>query len=150
TAAWLPWVLWTLERFRHTGSLPWVAWAGTFLALQGLAGQIQLIVMGGMVWVTWLVYYGIAGTGSQVGWSRLLLGGVVACWLGALGCLPQMAPMLEVSRWSGYGRFNPEFYHSGNLKIRFLVGLVGPWMMGGGFGATTEAKYWGLVEHGIF
>ena len=148
--AWLPWVLWALERFRARGTAAWAVLAGTFMAVQALTGFLQLVVIGAMVWLTWLTYFAVAEPGGGVRRGRLLLGGVAACLLGAAGSLPQMLPMLEVSRWSGYGAFNLEFFRSGNLKVRFLAGLVGPWVLGGGFGAPTGGHYWGLTEHGIF
>ena len=150
SAAWLPWILWGFERFRISGSMFWVVATGTLMAFQALGSLMQMIVLGGFAWITFLAYYGIAGPGSHCGRRRFIFGGLAACLLGAIGSLPQTLPMLEVSHWSGYGEFNPDFFNSGYLKFRFLVGLAGPWVLGGKFGATLPNGYWGLTEHGIF
>jgi hypothetical protein len=150
SAAWLPWILWGFERFRTSGSMFWVVMTGTLMALQALGSLMQMIVMGAFAWLTFLAYYGIAGPGGHCARRRFVLGGLAACVLGAVGSLPQTLPMLEVSHWSGYGEFNPDFFNSGYLKFRFLVGLAGPWVLGGKFGATQPLGYWGLTEHGIF
>lgn len=149
-AAWLPWVLWSLERFRATGAFLWVAVTGTLLTLQALAGQVQLIVMGGLVWITYLAYFGLAGPGPALSRGRFLLGGFAACVLGAIGSLPQVLPLLEVASWSGYGHPDPEFFHTGELKPRFLAGLLGPHLFGGRWGVAASPGTWGLTEHGLF
>jgi hypothetical protein len=150
SAAWLPWVLWGFERFRINGSMFWVLMTGALMALQALGSLMQMIVLGAFAWITFLAYYGIVGPGALCGRRRFIFGGLAACALGAIGSLPQTLPMLEVSRWSGYGEFNPDFFNSGYLKFRFLVGLAGPWVLGGKFGVTQPLGYWGLTEHGIF
>jgi hypothetical protein len=150
SAAWLPWVLWGFERFRTSGSMFWVVTTGSLMAFHALGSLVQMIVLGGFAWITFLAYYGIAGPGNHCGWRRFVLGGLGACLLGAIGSLPQTLPMLEVSHWSGYGEFNSDFFNSGYLKFRFLVGLAGPWVLGGNFGVTQPLGYWGLTEHGIF
>jgi len=131
SAAWLPWILWGFERFRISGSMFWVVATGTLMAFQALGSLMQMIVLGGFAWITFLAYYGIAGPGEHCGRRRFIFGGLAACLLGAIGSLPQTLPMLEVSHWSGYGEFNPDFFNSGYLKFRFLVGLAGPWVLGG-------------------
>jgi hypothetical protein len=166
-AAWLPWALWGFERFRISGSLFWVAATGTLLTLHALSSLMQMIVMGGFVWLTYLAYFTLRGPDCEPAnrergdgvmspfrpsmrrW-RFLLGGLSACFLGAAGSLPQILPMLEVARWSGYGEFHADFFNDGYLKFRFLVGLAGPWVLGGNFGASSPNGYWGLTEHGIF
>jgi hypothetical protein len=150
SAAWLPWILWGFERFRTTGSSLWVVMTGTLMAFHALGSLMQMIVLGGFAWLTFLAYYGITGPGSRCGRWRFVLGGLAACVLGAIGSLPQTLPMLEVSHWSGYGEFNSDFFNSGYLKVRFLVGLLGPWVLGGNLGVTQPLGYWGLTEHGIF
>ncbi len=150
SAAWLPWILWGLERFRISGSLIWVVVTGTLLTLHALAAHVQMIVLGGFIWLTYLAYMTVAGAGNGCGRWRFVLGGSGACFLGAMGSLPQILPMFEVSRWSGYGQYNPDFFNSGYLKFRFLVGLAGPWVLGRNFGASSPSGYWGLAEHGIF
>jgi hypothetical protein len=148
-AAWLPWVLGALERFRQTGTVRAAVLAGTFLALHSLPGHLQMIAMGGLVWLTYLAYFAIAGPG-RVGRWRFVIGTGGACLLGAIGSLPQVLPMAEVAAWSTYGAFDGGFFSNGNLKARFLGGLVGPWMLGGLHGVVPAVGYWGLTEHGLF
>src|SRR5262245_19421094 len=45
SAAWLPWILWALERFRHTGAPVAAVLAGTFLAVHALPGHPQMVAM---------------------------------------------------------------------------------------------------------
>ena len=148
-AAWLPWILWSLERFRRSGSFTWVAITGTLLTVHALAGQMQLVVMGGLVWLSYLAYFTVFPSRPWRNRLRFLFGGLAACALGALGSLPQMLPMLEVASWSGYGKFDFDFFHSGSLEVRFLAGLLGPHVLGG-FEVSSPGGYWGLTEHGIF
>src|SRR5438552_57746 len=144
-----------LRSFRSVSPQVAGAWdpailTGALMALHALGSLVQMIVLGGFAWLTFLAYYGIVGPGSRCGRRRFVFGGLAACVLGAIGSLPQTLPMLEVSHWSGYGEFNSDFFNSGYLKFRFLVGLAGPWVLGGKFGATLPTGYWGLTEHGIF
>lgn len=147
--AWLPWVLWALERFRRTGSPLAAVLAGTFLAMHALPGHLHMVAMGSLVWLTYLGYFAISGPGTISRW-RFVLGVGGACLLGAIGSLPQVLPMMEVASWSGYGEFDPGFASSGNLKARFLPGLLGPYVLGGHNQVPRAVGYWGLTEHGIF
>jgi hypothetical protein len=149
-AAWLPWVLWSLEGFRTRGTWLWVAVTGTFLSLLALPGHPQMIVLGGVVWLTHLVYFTWVGPGECCSRPRFVLGVAAAVGLGALGSLPQVLPMTEVAGWSKYHKLDPSFVADGHLKGRYLAGLAGPWVLGDGFGATRPHDYLGVSEQGIF
>ena len=82
TAVWLPWILWALENFRRERTWIWIVVAGTLMALHALAGHTQTIVIGGLVWVPYAVYFTIFQRGSFAARLGFALG---ICLAGALG-----------------------------------------------------------------
>jgi hypothetical protein len=149
-AAWLSWVLAAFELFRTRGTVAWIAVTGTLLTLLALPGHPQMIVLGGVVWLTYLLYFTWIGPGDRCSRGRFVLGVAVALIIGALGSLPAVLPVAEVAKWSGYRNADPGFVADGHLKIRFLAGLAGPWILGDGFGATRPHDYLGVSEQGVF
>jgi len=148
-AAWVPWVLLALECYRQRGSMPRMVLAGTLMAVQALAGHLQMVVYSGVLWLTFLGYFLIVGPGPACGRWRFAAGVIVACLLGAAGSVPQNLPMLEVSGWSGYNATSRSFFGDGCLKVRFLVGLLGRWILGGSEGVPVPGGY-SPGEFGIF
>jgi hypothetical protein len=148
-AAWLPWILWCLERYRHTGQVRWVVFAGTCMAGPGLAGGLQIVAMGGVVWACYAIYFG--GLVARGGWARgRILGGVLGAGvLGAAGSAPQLLPLWEVARWSSYRTFDSEFFCQGSLPGRYLAGLAGPWVFGGADWVAKPQGYY-VTELGVF
>src|SRR5262245_46385946 len=104
-AVWLPWVIWSLERWRRQGRPVWVLTAGSLLALHALAGNPQLVVIGATLWLFHAAWFTVLGTGGGIGRGRFLVGELAACTLGAVGSLPQMLPLFEVAGWSEYHGF---------------------------------------------
>jgi len=69
SAAWTPWVFWSLRHYAHRGQPGRLAATGAFIALQCLAGHVQvaaLTALGSFVWLA-----------GRYGWRR----GVMARWL---------------------------------------------------------------------
>jgi hypothetical protein len=133
TAAWLPWILWAFENFRRQRTWLWVAIAATLLALHALVGHTQTVIISGLVWVPYAIYFMIAERGSLSQRLRFGLGVGVACVLGAVGALPQLLPMVEVGGWTPYTAADFNFYKSGSFELRYTAGLAGPWVLGGAF-----------------
>lgn len=149
TAAWVPWVLLALEGFRRRGSLLWIVLGATLMTCQALAGHLQMVVYSGVLWMTFLSYFLVVGPGPICGRWRFALGVTAACLLGAMGSLPQNLPMLEVSGWSSYTSTDRSFFGDGCLKLRFLVGLLGRWILGGSDGVPVPGGY-SPGEFGLF
>jgi hypothetical protein len=150
TAAWLPWVLWALERFRRSGSWVFVLLGGMFVCMQGLGGHMHAFILSASGWGCYLLYYAVIGPGALLKRWQFVAGGGLLILLGAAGSLPQMLPMLEVSHWSGYQEFRLSFFSEGNLKARHLVAFLNPWLLIDRTSDDLPAGYYGLTEHGVF
>src|SRR6202022_5089282 len=57
TAAWLPWLLWALGRFRRSGAWGYVVLGGTFAGLHGLGGYVHAVVLSFSGWGCYWLYY---------------------------------------------------------------------------------------------
>ena len=105
--------------------------AGTFLTLLALPGHLQMIAMGGLVWLTYLVYFAIAGPGT-------VQPAGASCW--RRWRVPARRDRQPAAGAADERRSPPgaamadstaAFFSNGNLKVAFLPGLVGPWVLGG-------------------
>ena len=150
TCVWLPWVFWSLEMFRHTRKLVWVASAGTFLACHVLGAHSQMIVMSAPMWVLYGIYFSLFSDESKRQRVLFASGVLAACVIGVIGGLPQLLPMMEVGSWTPYHEFNFDYFKNGSFEFRWLPGLAGPWVLGERDGIPGIPNYQGNVECGCF
>jgi hypothetical protein len=124
-AAWLPWVFYSLERFRAGRRGGWVATAGTTIGLLGLTGQPQMVAMAGLLWLGYAAYFGMVTPGWRAR-LRIVGGTLAACLMGAACSLPQFLPLVEVAEWSSYRAMDRAFLADGALRPRHAVQLFAP------------------------
>ncbi len=140
-AAWLPLLLWAVER--ATRRAGWGRWAvvGLLFGVQGLAGHPQVSLLSALL-------VGVAATagplaGEDLGRSlrrracqALLCGAALA--FGAVLAAVQWAPTLELTRLSQRGQgLDAEFFTSFSLSPAHFVTLLWPFIQGNPYPLTS-------------
>lgn len=132
TAAWLPAVLYFLERTRRNPSLRDCILASFIIGLQVYAGHPQTVMQCNMLYALYIVFHGI-------GRPRFL-------WMGALGILfglilaaPQLYALYELSGLALRAKLTYEQFSQFSFPFHMLPSMVLPFLWGKGYGGP----YWG-------
>lgn len=140
TAAFLPWVLWAVDRYGMNGRRKDGVVLAVLIALQILAGHQQTFCYSLMVVVAYAAVLARSSTGGQRRsylWSLGLMSAGVA--LAAV----QILPTIELLRRSMRAAASYDFFSSFSLPRRFVLTFFAPFIMGGGDGALFRAPYIG-------
>jgi|GEM_PF-1576285 len=138
TGAWIPWGLWAMEKYLEEHKVRWVLFWGIFLALQILAGFVQLAFY--FVWIS-LLYALLSGKRFWGVMTFKSAAGKIALWLSSLflavgTCMAQLMLGMEFTglsvREEGIygllkyvGAFSPA--HLLTFISPDLFGRVRPW-----------------------
>ena len=138
--AWLPALLWRLERFLAGATLKRDVLLAAVLAMIFLAGVPQFVFFAGLLTLARLILYVLAEREGRKG--RLLVSaraaGVLA--LGLLFCAPQLLPAMELLGSAQRSSLaSMEFTQSYSLPPVNLVTLLAPTF----FGDFRSVPYWG-------
>jgi hypothetical protein len=144
TAALLPWILWSIERFAETGRGRWGVAVSASVMLQAFAGHPQTFaysLMLAVAYAIWLAWALRAARWRYAGAVGLIVAGV------ALAAV-QLLPTAELWAHSIRGLASYEFFTSFSLPRRFLLTFVAPYVLGGGDGWLFRAPYIGPPYYG--
>ncbi len=140
--AWLPLLLWAVER--ATRRQRWQAWAlvAAIFGLQGLAGHPQVSLLSALLAGAQALVGPLAAPrapfalGRPVGQAALCAAALVA---GAVLAMVQWAPTYELMRLSQRGRgLNLDFFTSFSLPPADLVALLWPYRHGNPFPTVSQ------------
>jgi hypothetical protein len=139
TAAVLPWVLWSVERYANQGSTRNGAIISGLLALQFFAGHQQAFVNSLLLLSAYVLVMGMANRELR----KRYLSAFAFMAIGLLAAAIQILPTYELLRRSERSAATYEFFTSFSMPRRFIVALVAPYLMGGGDGRLFRAPYVG-------
>ncbi|MFN2432558.1 MAG: YfhO family protein [Gemmatimonadota bacterium] len=142
TAAWLPLVLWSLERLRGGGPPGWIAAGAGAVALSALGGSPQLFVYGMGLASAYAVLAAWRSAGDR---RRYVLAASAVLGLGVGLAAVQLVPSAELASLSPRSGMSLGDFTSYALSPRELPLLVFPYLLGGAFG-RTYAGPWNLAE----
>jgi hypothetical protein len=135
TLAWLPLTVWAWRRawtMRRPGRLVWPALT---LALAMLGGHLQIAFYVGLGWALYAVAMILMARRPRDLLLYVAAPAALAMGLAAL----QIAPALEMARFSGRGQATYDQAVASALPLRSLVQLVAPWFYG-----RNTFDYWGF------
>jgi hypothetical protein len=122
-AAWLPWVLWAVERLLQRGSRRDVAVLALVLGGQALAGSAEMCAMSGLAALLRWVVFAYGHWGRAIGRVLPLAGAaVVAALLAAVQWLPTLGLVGQTNR----ARFPPDMRMFWSVHPATLVDAVVP------------------------
>ena len=139
TAALLPWILWSIDRYAQSGRIRRGAIISVFIAVQFFAGHQQVFINSLLLVSAYVVVMMIAN--RELRTRYLSCFGFVA--IGLLLAAVQMFPTFELLRRSERSAATYEFFTSFSMPKRFILSFVAPYVMGGGDGRLFRAPYVG-------
>jgi len=139
TAALLPWVLWSVDRYAEKGTIKRGAMISVFLAIQFFAGHQQAFVNSLLLVSAYLVVMIVANRELR----RRYLTSFAFLATGLLLAAVQILPTFELLRRSERSAATYEFFTSFSMPKRFILTFVAPYVMGGGDGRLFRAPYIG-------
>lgn len=139
TAALLPWILWSIDRYAQSGRLKRGAIISVFIAVQFFAGHQQAFFNSLLLVSAYVVVMAIANRDLRK--RYLTCFGSIAG--GLLLAAVQIFPTFELLRRSERSAATYEFFTSFSLPKRFILTFVAPYVMGGGDGRLFRAPYVG-------
>lgn len=139
TAALLPWVLWSLERYAASGSRRHAALLSSFVALQFFAGHQQAFAYAMLLTFAYAVVMAVVDTQKRKRYfvSTAFVG------IGLLLAAVQILPTWELLRNSVRATASYDFFTSFSMPKRFVMTFLAPYVMGGGDGRLFRAPYYG-------
>ena len=145
-AAWIPLLLWALERSRHARSRVWVTIASVAVAHCGLCAHPQMLVYGlGLS----AAYVAVMGWNAPAG-RCWYYGSSLAAVIAGLGLAAvQLVPTAELARISQRAELNFRDFVSGGLPPREVIQLLFPYVFGSGLPNLYQMPHfgtWSLTE----
>jgi hypothetical protein len=139
TAALLPWVLWSVDRYAERASVKRGATISVMIAVQFFAGHQQSFINSLLLITAYLLVMAMT--------NRELRRRYSACFAflttGLLLAAVQILPTFELLRRSERSAATYEFFTSFSMPKRFILAFVAPYVMGGGDGRLFRAPYVG-------
>jgi hypothetical protein len=139
TAALLPWMLWSVDRYAEKGTIKRGAAVSLILALQFFAGHQQAFVNSVLLVTAYVIV--MAATNRELR-TRYLTSFAFA-GIGLLLAAIQIIPTYELLRRSERSAATYEFFSSFSMPKRFILAFVAPYLTGGGDGRLFRAPYVG-------
>ena len=139
TAAVLPWVLWSVERYARRGTFKRAALISIFIALQFFAGHQQAFVNSLLLTSAYLL--AMALTNAEL--RRRYLTSFTFILTGLFLAAVQILPTYELLNRSERSAATYEFFTSFSMPKRFILAFVAPYVLGGGDGRLFRAPYIG-------
>ncbi len=138
--AWLPWLVYCIERFFQTRRVLYFAYGGLVLGLQILGGHTQIVLYSAVVWGMYacvcLIRARADGT-REILKTLAGLGLMVVCGLGLAALY--LVPFLELLNTLGrVGTPSYEFATILSLEPARVITLLYPYFLGGNFGAPER------------
>jgi hypothetical protein len=140
SAAWIPLVLWSLERLRTRVSAGTVAVAGGSLALSAVSGYPQFLLKALVLSGLWIV---LRSADAPVGRRRFITGSAAAVSSGLLLAAPLLLPMAQLSTFTARQRISFEFFSQGSFPAWQLPSLLFPQVVGGWRTLANRVPYFG-------
>ena len=139
-AAWIPLVLWALDRIRSHVSAGTVAVAGVALALTAVSGYPHFLVKALVLAGLWVA---IRSADAPAGRHRALLGSGAALAAGLLLAAPLLLPMAQLSAFTARHRIPFDFFRQGSFPPWQLPSLLFPQVAGGWRTLANHVPYFG-------
>jgi hypothetical protein len=139
TAALLPWVLWSVDRYAEKGNIKRGALISILIAVQFFAGHQQAFVNSLLLVFAYLAVMMVAHPKLR----RRYLAGVAFIMTGLSLAAVQILPTFELLSSSERSAATYEFFTSFSMPKRFILTFVAPYVMGGGDGRLFRAPYIG-------
>ena len=141
TAAILPWVLWSLERYVASGSRVRGALLALFIAIQIFAGHQQTFAYAFLLVCAYAIVMAFGNTTQR----KHYLGSLAYVGAGVLLGAVQILPTVELLRNSVRATATYEFFSSFSMPGSFFVTLLAPYVLGGGDSRLFRAPYIGQL-----
>ena len=138
--AWVPLVLWSLDRVRERVSAGTVAAAGTALGMTALAGYPHFLAKALVLAALWAL---VRSSDAPAGRGRALLGSALAVAAGLLFAAPLLVPMAELSTFTARERISFDFFRQGSFPPWQLPSLLFPQVVGGWKTPANRVPYFG-------
>jgi hypothetical protein len=145
TAAWLPLIIWSLERLRQKLSAAWFAVGCVAVACINFAGHSQIFVYSMMAAFAYALVLGLI---APVGRVRYYLLCALMFTLGVGLAAVQIVPMMELVRLSLRSKIPFEIFIGFSLPPQQILMLVFPALFGGlsAYGDTPYFGKWNFIE----
>ena len=145
-AAWLPWVLLSIEELARNASRRrvwwWAALGSIFIALQFLAGEPQMLIFTALVSVPCAIS-ALFKCKGPVDRLRFVMSIAVMLVCGALLSMIQLLPTLELLAQSERNNPGAAFFDTYSFPPWQLPGLIIPYFFGGASLPPYRVTYWG-------
>ncbi len=133
TIAWLPWVLWSFEKYLERFRLRYALGAGFAMFLALMAGYLQVAAL--MIAVCMLYFllriFVFAGEGSpRTKWGRAAGGALISLGLAVVLSLPQLALSYELAMFSNRVNLSEDYAYVGSLSPPALLTILFPKLQG--------------------
>ncbi len=149
-AAWLPWVIWVIERLAHRVTARWIALGALFVGLQMLAGEPQMWLYTALLAAVYAGWQISCGAGRERRRAFLLSFAAVYV-IGLLLSAVQWIPAWELVRSGERASIGYEAFTEYALPARQWFSLWLPFFSGGASSAPYKMPYvyWGAWNQGI-
>ncbi len=139
-AAWIPLVLWSLDRLRSRVSAGRVAAAGGAVALSAVSGYPHFLVKGLILAGLWVI---VRSADAPAGRRPVLAASAAAVVAGLLLAAPLLLPMAQLSGFTARHRIPFEFFRQGSYPAWQLPSLLFPQVVGGWRTPANQVPYFG-------
>ncbi len=141
-AAWLPWIILSLELLYQRLAWRWVALGAVSICMPLFASEPQVVVYALMVGGAYVLFSAF-GRGEALPSRRQFLfasGAMVVIGL-LLGAL-QMLPSMELMRQGFRAEISYDYFKDSSFPYRHLLTFIYPYFFGGMYLPNHEVKYW--------
>lgn len=124
TAAWLPLILYFIEKLRITFDIRYSLLGGIAIAFQVYAGHPQTLLLSGMLIFLYVIFHGL-----HMGISRgfkFLLKSLISAGVGIALSLPQLIATFELTNVAFRAELSYEIFSQLSMPFHMLVGLIFP------------------------
>ncbi len=139
TAALLPWLLWSVDRYTEKRSMKRGALVSLIIAIQFFAGHQQTFVNSLLLVAAYVIVMAVANRELRTRYLTNFAFVLIGLLLAAI----QILPTYELLRRSERSAATYEFFSSFSMPKRFILTFLAPYVMGGGDGRLFRAPYVG-------